>query len=425
MKKLVLFFLLITLYNSAHSQSSEFELFNTGFIGAVTALTEDTSGNVWGAIGFQYASPDTSVLVLIGNDVLDTLYIPTSYPIWGIDLDQQNNLWIATQDTGLIKYDGLAIEYFNMRQIITRTPYHNNANCVQVDKENNVWVGAIGGLAKYDGNDWTVYDDLNSPLQFLPDIYSIKFDDQNNLWFGGYYGAGRFDGNNWTLWSAPNFEYINTVSIAKNGSVWFGPYWGSYTELVNDSSWIEFDSILALPSSNYQIAVDTNNIKWLGQYGGEPILAYNDSYFISLDISEFAMSSLKSIYVDRKNNKWFGFDGGYILKYSGDFPTSVEDGNEDIPLHFSLSQNYPNPFNPVTTIKYSIPSVTMSGDEGSRITLKVYDVLGKEVATLVDEHKPAGMYKVQFTMNNLASGVYFYKLQAGSYVQTKKMILLK
>ncbi len=397
----------------------------------MTAIKEDTSGDVWGAIAFHYSSPDTSVLVLIGDDILDTLFIPTSYPFWGIDVDQQNNLWIATQDTGLIKYDGLGIEYFNMRQIITRTPYHNNANCVQVDNENNVWVGAIGGLAKYDGNDWTVYDDLNSPLQFLPDIYSIKFDDQNNLWFGGYYGAGRFDGTNWTSWSAPNFEYTNTVAIAKNGSVWFGPYWGSYTELVNDTSWNEFDSILALPGSNYQIAVDTNNIKWLGQYGGEdPILAYNDLYFRSLDIpfQELAMSSLKSIYADKKNNKWFGFDGGYVVKYSGDFPTSVGDAIVNLPLQFSLSQNYPNPFNPVTTIKYSIPSVISNGGRNLNVTLKVYDVLGKEIATLVNEESAsggAGNYEVNFNASSLSSGIYFYKLQAGSFVQTKKMILLK
>ena len=104
---------------------------------------------------------------------------------------------------------------------------------------------------------------------------------------------------------------------------------------------------------------------------------------------------------------------------------SVEDEIANIPTEFILHQNYPNPFNPSTTIKFSIPNVTLSGVEGSRVQLIVYDVLGNEVATLVDEYKPAGMYNVQFTMNNLASGIYFYKLQAGSFIQTKKMIFLK
>ncbi len=94
---------------------------------------------------------------------------------------------------------------------------------------------------------------------------------------------------------------------------------------------------------------------------------------------------------------------------------------------YSLSQNYPNPFNPSTSIQYAISSTQF-------VTLKVYDLLGREVATLVNEEKPAGSYNAQFTINNLpagrqvvqlSSGIYFYKLQAGSFVETKKMILLK
>jgi len=107
------------------------------------------------------------------------------------------------------------------------------------------------------------------------------------------------------------------------------------------------------------------------------------------------------------------------------FITDINENFNTIPENFSLSQNYPNPFNPSTTIKFSIPSVTLSGVEGSRVQLKIYDVLGNEIATLVNEYRPAGMYNVQFTMNNLASGIYFYKLQAGSFFQTKKMILMK
>jgi len=104
--------------------------------------------------------------------------------------------------------------------------------------------------------------------------------------------------------------------------------------------------------------------------------------------------------------------------------------NEDqIPTQYSLSQNYPNPFNPSTKIKYTIPSVTLSGVEGSRVQLKVYDVLGKEVATLVNEEKPAGSYEVEFKSSvgslQLASGIYYYQLRAGDYIETRKMILLK
>ena len=95
------------------------------------------------------------------------------------------------------------------------------------------------------------------------------------------------------------------------------------------------------------------------------------------------------------------------------------------PTQFKLEQNYPNPFNPSTIISFTIPNVTLSGVEESRVQLKVYNILGNEVATLVDEYKAAGMHNVQFTMDNLASGIYFYTLQAGAFVESKKMIYLK
>jgi hypothetical protein len=90
-----------------------------------------------------------------------------------------------------------------------------------------------------------------------------------------------------------------------------------------------------------------------------------------------------------------------------------------VPTQFELDQNFPNPFNPSTNINYSVPKTSL-------VTIKVYDILGKEVAALVNEEKSAGNYSVQFSANsNMASGVYFYRMQAGSFTETKKLILLK
>jgi len=85
---------------------------------------------------------------------------------------------------------------------------------------------------------------------------------------------------------------------------------------------------------------------------------------------------------------------------------------------FNLSQNYPNPFNPSTFITYEIGNTQF-------VTLKVYDILGSEITTLVNEHKMAGHYLVEFNGVGLTSGVYFYKLQAGAFIQIKKMVLIK
>ncbi|MEP0861291.1 MAG: T9SS type A sorting domain-containing protein [Ignavibacterium sp.] len=105
-----------------------------------------------------------------------------------------------------------------------------------------------------------------------------------------------------------------------------------------------------------------------------------------------------------------------------DFTTSVPEEEFILPSEYFLSQNYPNPFNPTTKIKYSIPNV---GSGLAQTVLKVYDVLGNEVATLVDEEKPAGSYEINFDASELSSGIYFYKLQAGLFVETRKMVLLR
>ena len=89
-----------------------------------------------------------------------------------------------------------------------------------------------------------------------------------------------------------------------------------------------------------------------------------------------------------------------------------------IPRVYSLSQNYPNPFNPVTSIKYSIPKQSL-------VRLVVYDILGREITTLVNEMKQPGNYNVSFDASGYASGVYFYRIQAGDFTDVKKMVLIK
>ena len=98
--------------------------------------------------------------------------------------------------------------------------------------------------------------------------------------------------------------------------------------------------------------------------------------------------------------------------------TSVKKVSNDFPRQFSLNQNYPDPFNPTTTISFTIPS-------RSSVSLKIFDMLGREVATIVSGEMPAGTYSRQWNAAKMSSGIYFYRLVAGSYTQTKKLVLLK
>ncbi|HMR40108.1 MAG TPA: S8 family serine peptidase [Ignavibacteria bacterium] len=106
------------------------------------------------------------------------------------------------------------------------------------------------------------------------------------------------------------------------------------------------------------------------------------------------------------------------MDFVGQTSTSVSELNSQLPDDYSLSQNYPNPFNPVTTINFSIP-------KQGNVTLKVYDIAGKEIMTLVNDQRSAGNYKVSFDGVNLSSGAYFYRIESGNFSQVKRMILLK
>jgi hypothetical protein len=96
----------------------------------------------------------------------------------------------------------------------------------------------------------------------------------------------------------------------------------------------------------------------------------------------------------------------------------VENERNGIPQNYGLKQNYPNPFNPSTKISYQLP-------QADYVTLKVYNMVGKEVVTLINEEKPAGYYQVNFSSSDMPSGIYFYELKAGSYSEVRKMLLLK
>ncbi len=179
-------------------------------------------------------------------------------------------------------------------------------------------------------------------------------------------------------------------------------------------------------------------IEWFDGYNGSDTdlwnwLAYNafdSSYASGADgVVSFISQTAVELASDETFEMYIAFASGKtdddveanmklaINKYSV-LVTSIDDQLNQIPNSFSLNQNYPNPFNPATIINYSIPST-------NKVTLKVYDVLGNELSVLVNETKEAGNYEVNFNASKLTSGVYFYTLTSGNFVQTKKMILVK
>ena len=127
------------------------------------------------------------------------------------------------------------------------------------------------------------------------------------------------------------------------------------------------------------------------------------------------------VFVDSSHGTGIDVSSAYdtVVHYDGsEVITSVDENQHDTPARFTLEQNYPNPVNPSTTIRYELP-------KASHVMLTVYDVLGREVATLVNDVEEPGYKSVQFDASRLSSGVYFYRLQAGDFAQTMKLVLMK
>jgi hypothetical protein len=131
-------------------------------------------------------------------------------------------------------------------------------------------------------------------------------------------------------------------------------------------------------------------------------------------------AGLRGVYFTDLNNGWVVGGGGTVLHTTNGGTTFIEDERDDYsqPQGYVLYQNYPNPFNPTTMISYQLP---VSSD----VTLKVYDVLGNEIAALVNGYRPLGIYEIEFNTIDLPSGIYFYQLRAGSFIETKKMVFIK
>ncbi|MCW9066402.1 MAG: T9SS type A sorting domain-containing protein, partial [Ignavibacteriaceae bacterium] len=171
------------------------------------------------------------------------------------------------------------------------------------------------------------------------------------------------------------------------------------------------------PVKNLQIFMSTEDSSVTYLYGfftvdslaAQQITLASGSYTVRVDTNLF--SKVFHFKFDISSGDWPYWQDEF------DIPVGVE-GEELQPLAYKLEQNYPNPFNPTTTIQYSIK-------ERTPVQLVLYDILGREVEVLVNEEQVAGYYKVNFNAANLASGIYFYRLKAGSFVETKKMLLIK
>jgi hypothetical protein len=165
-----------------------------------------------------------------------------------------------------------------------------------------------------------------------------------------------------------------------------------------------------------QISIDSKGKIYAGLYNEGISYSTDNGDTWVLDTSGLKLVPLMSITIDGKDNVYLSTEES-VWRSNPDSIVSVAVNNE-IPTEYNLYQNYPNPFNPTTTIKYSVK-------EAGIVTLKVYDILGKEIRTLVNETKSPGEYTANFDASSLPSGVYIYTIRAGTFNASRKLVLLK
>jgi ligand-binding sensor domain-containing protein len=349
----------------------------------------------------------------------------TSNLIWRLAVDKQNNIWIGTIGHGLIKFDGInwtKYDTISSLGIIISVVFG-----MQADSLNNLWICFNNGLLKFSNNNWTLYNTTNSGL---PDNSTTDIKIENHIkWIGTqWHGLVKYNDTNWVVYNTTNsglpVNFVRCIFIDKYRNKWIGTYLGGAAKFNSqNNNWILYNvNWPGLPDNDIRtIFVDVNLIKWFGTYGAGAA-KYNDTIVITYGYP-ITSTFINKIVADRYNNIWIATGQQLAINnYNGII--GINQNNSNVPGEIKLYQNYPNPFNPETKILFDIKK-SVGGGQNSIVTLKVFDITGREIMQLINEYKQAGYYSVNFNGGNFASGVYFYRLQAGDFTAVKKMLMIK
>jgi ligand-binding sensor domain-containing protein len=401
----------------------------------VECLATDANGVLWigtyfnGLVKFDgtnWTNYNTSNSPLKDKTIID------------VAVDKQNNIWVANYANGVFRFNPSTNTWTQFTKE-SGALTNNYTYAIEVDNQGNIWVGLTPssyndpGVLRYNGSSWAqgnvFKDNFNSY-----GAEAIGVDKNGNVWCGTRIGLYKFDGVNWSVFGKDNTQgglggnYLRTIAGDALGNVWVGTtdYVNNQTvggglSKYNGSTWTIYkssthpidDFVSAIAFRNNDVWIGTGFCGQFGNYKG--VYVFNGSTFTHYQSqTTFPGNCVNDIVVDKNNNVWIGSAFG-LTKYG----TVVSVKTENlIPTEFSLDQNYPNPFNPSTVISYQLPTTAF-------VRLRVFDILGNEVASFVNKEQHAGYYNVTFNASKLTSGIYFYRLEAGTFSETKKLMLVK
>jgi len=450
---------------------------STGFCAAFDGIYKTTNGGVSWNLNYQdnihfncVQFVDDNKGFAVGNEFPQNLYLLKTEDA-GLNWNK-SLVAIETGDPKINMIDALTgfIISESSSKIYKTTDAGSNWNVVYDDSssghsfwdisfsdELNGFAGGIGTDFLSTSNGGNTWNKKFMPLLFCTNIYTIE----NHCWvsgFGiGYNGIVYSDdfGNTWTPIFVDDSSDVQDIFFSDLNNGWFCATTGNQPPLYNgfvyktENDWLSQISMPSTPQQIYpvnnanfqQVVVD---FEWerlnysLTRFQVSTDSLFNSFYVLINQGNGDTSFYGNQLYIEKNKTVAFPLDQKYYWRVRSEntigvsnwsdtwwFTTSSPTSVDEIikPVEFNLSQNYPNPFNPSTKIKFSIPS-NVKG-EMSNVMLKVYDVLGNEIATLVNEEKPAGEYEVELNATGLPSGIYLYQLKSGSFIQTKKMVLLK
>jgi hypothetical protein len=406
----------------------------------------DASGNKWiGTNGGGLAKFDGTNWTVYNTS---NSKIPSNTLIYSMVIDGSGNKWMGTFQTGLVKFDGTNFTVYN--SLNSGMPAYMDIFSIAIDGAGNKWIGtSSGGLVKFDGTNWTVYTTSNSGLP-NNNIRSIAIDGAGNKWISMYNGGvavfkeggvvmpaaqalnGQFDygTQSWNLstyatGAAATFK-IDTNSVISGhnsatvqisqitGTDWHIQFWQwlsvnqghKYTITFKAKASAARSIVLALqkgasPYTTY-LSKAHNLTTQVQTFTDEVTMNTTD---LAAKLQFYLGSSTASVWIDD------------ITIVDNNLTTDIDEPVETN-LNISVLQNYPNPFASATTIKYKVT-------EPGFVSIKIFNAIGTEITTLVNEQKAIGEFTVELNATGLSDGIYFCRLQAGTLKDTKKLILQK
>jgi photosystem II stability/assembly factor-like uncharacterized protein len=350
--------------------------------------------------------------------------LPISDSLFGISFYDQSTGWVVggipfNGGSRIFKTTDAGLNWFEQTggttAALTSVFCINSDSVAAAGEYGKIILTYDSGNSWYSQTSWTIH--VLFGIIFTDSITGIGVAGNPGTGLAGSIGRSTDGGVSWTKCTGTGIKLLTAVSFGDNHTGyavgWGGTIlkttdgginWNPQTSNVTSDLWsVSFTS----PDTGTTVGADgtilkttDGGINWIIQTSGTTSVLYG------------------VFFIDTMTGWIVGNDGIILHTSSGGITGSERKGINDIPTEFLLSQNFPNPFNPSTKISWQSPA-------GCRTTLKIYNILGREVVTLVNEYRQAGKYEMEFNAEKLPSGVYFYKIQAGSFIQTKKMILLR